>query len=67
MTCYSVELRDWIFGKSYGCLSLAKNLSKNVGKNINKNSNDKYGQNFLIMLKNLSQILLKLPQKEWWE
>ena len=33
MRC-SVQPRDQIFGKSYGFLSLAKNMGKNIGKNI---------------------------------
>ena len=34
MTRYSVQPRDWIFGKSYGFLSLAKNMGGNIGKNL---------------------------------
>ena len=36
MMIYSVQPRDRIFEKSYGLLSLAKNMGKHFGKNINK-------------------------------
>ena len=41
MTRYSVQPRDWIFVKGYGCLSFGKNMGKNIGKNISKNMSDK--------------------------
>ena len=44
MTCYSVQLRDRIFGKGYGFLSFARNMDKNIGKNIGKNLGGKYSQ-----------------------
>ena len=37
---------------------------KNIAKNVSKNVSGKYSQNFLIMLKILQQIHLKLLQKE---
>ena len=37
MTRYSVQPRDRIFVRGYGCLSFAKYMSKNIGKNISKN------------------------------
>ena len=36
MTHYSVQPRHQIFVKSYGPLSLTKNMGKNIGKNISK-------------------------------
>ena len=47
MTRYSVQPRDLIFVKSYGCLSFARNMSKNIGKNISKNISSKYSQKLL--------------------
>ena len=47
MTCYSVQLRDWIFVKGYGCLSFSKNMGRNIGKNISKKSSIKYSQKVL--------------------
>ena len=47
MTPYSVQFRDWIFVKSYGFLSFAKNVGENIGKNLSKNSNGKYKQKLL--------------------
>ena len=38
MTRYSVQPRDQIFGKSYGFLSLAKNMGRNIGKNLSRKS-----------------------------
>ena len=37
MTRYSVQLRDRIFVKGYGFLTLARNMGRNIGKNISKN------------------------------
>ena len=45
---YVIEPRDEIYVKGYGFLSFAKNISANL---INK-----YGQNVLIVLKNLQQM-----------
>ena len=59
---YSVPLRDQIFVKGYGFLSFAKNIGRNIGKNISKNLSN--NRDFLIMLKNLLQMHLKLLQKE---
>ena len=42
MTRYSVQPRDWIFGKSYGFLPFAKNMVKGFGKNISKSLSGKY-------------------------
>ena len=47
MTRYSVQPRDLIFVKRYGCLSFARNMSKNIGKNISKNISSKYSQKHL--------------------
>ena len=58
MQCYSVQPKDWIFVKGYGFLTFAKYMCRNVGKNISKTLNP------LMMLKNLLQMLLKLPQKK---
>ena len=33
---YSVQPRDRIFLKNYGCLSFAKNMGRDIGKNISK-------------------------------
>ena len=60
MATYSVQPRDRIFVKRYGFSSSAKNMGKNIGKSWLVN----VVKNFLIMLKNLQQIHLKLHQKE---
>ena len=44
---YSVKPKDQIFVKSYGFLSLAKNMIKNISKNIGKNLSSKYNQKLL--------------------
>ena len=46
---YSIEPRDRIYVKGYGFLSFAKNIGKSLSS--------KHGQNFLIVLKNLLQML----------
>ena len=45
---YSIEPRDRIYAKGYAFLSFAKNIGKYLS--------NKYGQNFLIALKNLQQM-----------
>ena len=67
----SDQSRDQIPVKVYEFLSLARNMGKNIGKNIGKILSAKYStgmlscvENFLIMLSNLQQILLKVLQKE---
>ena len=47
--CYSVQPRDQTFVKSYGFLSIAKNIGKNINKNF-------LAKNFLVMLNNLEQM-----------
>ena len=64
MVSYSVQSRDRIFVKGYGFLSFAKNKDKNIGRSIVKIRVLNTARNFLIMLKNLQQIHLKLLQKE---
>ena len=64
MICYSVQLRDRIFVKGYGFLSLAENMGNAIGENISKNLSDKYSQKLFIMLNNLQQMSLKLLQTE---
>ena len=44
MTSYSVQLRDRIFVKGYGFLTLARNMGRNIGKNISKNLLSKNSQ-----------------------
>ena len=58
MATYSVQPR--VFVKGYGFSSFAKNMGKNIGKSWLVN----VVKTFLIMLKNLQQIHLKLLQKE---
>ena len=53
---YSAQARDRIFVKNYGFLSFAKNMDKNIVINTVKN--------FLIILNNMQQMLLKLLQKK---
>ena len=53
---YSIEPRDIIYVKRYGFLSFTKNMGKSLS--------NKYGQNFLIVLKNLQQMQQKQLQKE---
>ena len=64
MTRFSVEPRERIFVKGYEFFSSAKNMGKNIGKNISNSLSGKYSQIHLIMLQNLPQMHLKLPQKE---
>ena len=45
--CYSVQPRDQIFVKGYGCFYFAKNMGKNIGKNITKKLTGKYSQKLL--------------------
>ena len=45
-------------------MSFARNMVKNIDKIRSKNLSSEYSQNLLIMLKNLPQTRLKLPQKE---
>ena len=45
---YLIKPRDRIYVKGYGFLSFAKNMDKSLS--------NKYGQNFLIALKNLQQM-----------
>ena len=45
---YSIEPRDRIYVKGYGFLSFPKNMGKS--------SSNKYGQTFLLVLKNLQQM-----------
>ena len=59
MMHYSVQPRDRIFVNGCEFLSFAKSMDENISKNLS----GKYSQNFLIMLKNLQQIHLKLLQK----
>ena len=47
MKQYSVQPRHWIFVKSDGLLSFAKNIGKNSGKTISKNLRGKYSQKLL--------------------
>ena len=56
MTRYWVQPRDRIFVKGYGFLIFAWNMGKNKVKNLVVNK----AQNFLIMLKNMLQMPLKL-------
>ena len=66
---YSVQcaIRDRIFVKGYGFLSFAKTTGKNIGEKLIGNTVTVCQlcvKNFLIMLKNLQQMCLKLLQKE---
>ena len=56
MTRYWVQPRDRIFVKGYGFLFFAWNMGKNKVKNLVVNK----AQNFLIMLKDMLQMPLKL-------
>ena len=56
MTSSWVQPRDRIFVKGYGFLFFAWNMGKNKVKNLVVNK----AQNFLIMLKNMLQMPLKL-------
>ena len=64
MLRYSVQPTDRIFVKGYGFLSFAKNMGKNIGKSISKNLMVNKARKFLIKLKNLQQMQLKLIQKD---
>ena len=58
MMRYLVQSRDRIFIKGCGLLSFAKNMGKNIDKDISKYVHT--AKNFLIMLRNLPQMHLKL-------
>ena len=60
MMCYSIEPKDRLFAKSYGFLSVTKNIAKNLGKKIIKTLSRKCNENFLITLKHLQDMQLKL-------
>ena len=60
---YSHEPRYQTFGKDYGFLSFHKNMAKNIGKKWVKMLLINRVKNFLIMLNNLLQILLRLHKK----
>ena len=62
MTCYLLQPRDGMFVKGCGFLSFSKDMSKNNGRNISENLSSKYS--LLVMLNNLPQMHLKLPQKQ---
>ena len=57
---FSVQPRDRIFVKGYGILSIAKNMVKILVKISVRASVVNIVRNFLIMLKNLQQMALKL-------
>ena len=71
MTRYSVQPRDWIFGKDYGFLSFARK----VGKSKSKNLSSKYNQKLLDHAKQSATDALKTAskkndskysRKDWW-
>ena len=64
MTQYSVQSREKISVKGYGFLCFARNIGKSIGKKIKKKLVVNIARIFLIMLKNLQQMQLKLVQKE---
>ena len=47
MTPYSVQPKDRIFVKVYGCLSSAKIVGRNIRKRIIKNLSSKYNQDLI--------------------
>ena len=61
---YSLQSRDRILVKGYGCLSFAKNMGKKIGKNTIKNVSGKYSQRPLDDTKKSTMDHLKLFQKE---
>ena len=56
MPSYSSEPRYRVFVNGIGLLSFAKNIGKNFIR--------KFSQNFLVRLKHLLQMILKIHQKE---
>ena len=60
---YSVEPRDQIFLKDYGCLSYAKNISKNIAKNLSKSLSRKYSQKPIDYVKESTTDVLKTAPK----
>ena len=56
MPSYSSEPRYRVFVNGIGLLSFAKNIGKDFIR--------KFSQNFLVMLKHLLQMILKIHQKE---
>ena len=63
MRCYSVQLRDHIFVKSYRFWSFARNMGKNIGQNIGKNLSSKYSQKILDHAKQSATGVLKTASK----
>ena len=61
---YSVQPRNETFVKGYRFLSSLKKMGKNIGTNISKSEAVNITRDFLIILKNLQKIRLKLLQKE---
>ena len=70
---YSVQPRDEIFVKGYGCLSFAKNMGKNIGKTISKSLSSKYSQKLLVKrsaadaVKTTSKKVIKKESRRWLE
>ena len=67
MMNYSIEPRDQIFVKGYDYLFFATKLIiiKYIGKNLRKNQAINTDKKFLIMLKNLLQMSLKLQEDQF--
>ena len=63
MTRFSVQPREQIFVKSYGFLSLTKNMCKNIGENVGKNLSSKYSQKILDHAKQPATDALKTASK----
>ena len=62
MQC-SVQPRNQIFVKGYGCLSFAKNMDKNIGKSISKNVSGKYSQKLLDHAEQSATVHLKVIEE----
>ena len=60
---YSVQLKDQIYVKGYGFLSLDRNMGRNIDKNISKNLNSKYNQKLLDHAKQSATDALKTASK----
>ena len=67
MMNYSIEPRDQIFAKDYDYLFFATKLIiiRYIGKKLRKNQVINTDKKFLIMLKNLLQMSLKLQEDQF--
>ena len=60
--CYSIELRDKVYVKSYGFLSFVKNIGTHANK-VAKNMSNKYSHKHLDSTKKFTTDVIKTASK----